>query len=111
MRAALLDQNTRAHSPNLGDIRWLGAKSVMLLCQSCQHQHVANINLLPDDVPLALIASKFVCSKCHQNRAHALPHWDAAAPESSTESEDQQAEGSDDKAPDGLSVDEKLVTR
>ena len=42
-----MDQNTPARSPNVGDIRWLGAKSVMLLCQTCQHRQVANIELLP----------------------------------------------------------------
>ena len=76
MRAALLDQKTPTHSPNLGDIRWVGAKSVMLLCQKCQHRQVANLELLPDDVPLALIASKFACPQCHQEGAYVLPHWE-----------------------------------
>ena len=111
MRAALWNRLTHV-APTVGDVRWLGAKSVMLLCQSCQHQQVANINLLPDDVPLALIASKFVCPKCHQNGAHALPHWDAAATQSSTESEDQERERIDqDEAAGDLSGDEKPVTR
>jgi hypothetical protein len=66
------DQNTRDHSPNVGDIRWLGAKSVMLLCQTCQHRQVANIEQLPDDTSLALIASKFVCPQCQQGGARPL---------------------------------------
>ncbi|MFZ0841750.1 MAG: hypothetical protein WAM77_30190, partial [Xanthobacteraceae bacterium] len=63
--------------PNVGDIRWLGAKSVILLCQTCQYRQVANIELLPDDVPLALIASKFVCPQCHQEGTYILPSWEA----------------------------------
>jgi hypothetical protein len=55
------DQNTPDRSPNVGAIRWLGAKSVVLLCQTCRYQQVANVELLPDDFPLALVASKFVC--------------------------------------------------
>ena len=102
-----MEQINPRRSATVGDVRWLGAKSVMLLCQSCQHQQVANIN-----VPLALIASKFVCPKCHQNGAHALPHWDAAATQSSTESEDQERERIDhDEAAGDLSGDEKPVTR
>ena len=72
-----MDQNTPDRSPNVGDIRSLGAKSVMLLCQTCQHRQIANIELLPDDVPLALIASKFVCPQCHQEGPYVLPSWDA----------------------------------
>jgi hypothetical protein len=68
-----MGQNTSARSPNVGDIRWLGAKSVILLCQTCQHQQVASIELLPDDVPLALVASKFVCPQSHQEGAYVLP--------------------------------------
>jgi hypothetical protein len=73
-----MDQNSpEPCSPNVGDIRWLGAKSVMLLCQTCQHRQVANIELLPDDVPLALVASKFVCPQCHQEgAAYVLPTWE-----------------------------------
>ena len=72
-----MDQNTPDPlSPNVGDIRWLGAKSVMVLCQTCQYRQVANIELLPDDVPLALIASKFVCPQCHQEGAYVLPNWE-----------------------------------
>ena len=69
------DQNTPARSSNVGDIRWIGAKSVMLFCQTCPHQQVANVELLPDDVPLALVASKFVCPKCHQEGVYVLPNW------------------------------------
>jgi hypothetical protein len=68
-----MDENTPARSPNVGDIRWLGAKSVMLLCQTCPHQQVANVDLLPDDVPLALVASKFVCPQCHQKGVYVIP--------------------------------------
>jgi threonine dehydrogenase-like Zn-dependent dehydrogenase len=32
---------------------------------------------LPDDVPLALVASKFVCPQCHQEGAYVLPSWEA----------------------------------
>ena len=70
-----MDQNTPARSPNVGDIRWLGAKSVMLLCRTCQHQQVANLELLPDDVPLTLVESKFVCPQCHREGACVLPNW------------------------------------
>ena len=66
-------------SPTIGDIRWLGANSVMLLCQTCQHRQVANIELLPDAVPLALVASKFVCPQGHQEGAYVLPNWGASA--------------------------------
>jgi hypothetical protein len=69
------DQNTPACSPNVGDIRWLGAKSVMLLCQTCPHRQFANVEILPDDVPLALVASKFVCPQCHQEGVYVLPNW------------------------------------
>ena len=69
-----MDENTPDRSPNVGDVRWLGAKSVMLLCRTCSHQQVASIQLLPDDVPLALLASKFVCPQGHQG-AHVLPSW------------------------------------
>jgi hypothetical protein len=75
----------------VGDIRWLGAKSVMLLCQACQHRQIANVELLPDDVTLALIASKFVCPNCHQNGAHALPNWDAAPNQPPAASEGQES--------------------
>jgi hypothetical protein len=74
-----MDQNTPARSPKVGDIRWLGAKSVMLLCQNCQHQQVANIELLPDDVPLALVGAKFVCPLCHREGAYVLPNWGPSA--------------------------------
>ena len=75
-----MDQNTPAHFlPNVGDVRWLGAKSVMLLCQTCQHRQVANIELLPDDTSLALIASKFACPQCQQNSAYVLPSWGLSA--------------------------------
>ena len=66
-------------SPTIEDIRWLGARTVMLACQTCPHIQVVNIDLLPDVVPLALVASKFVCPKCHQNGAHAVPNWDVGA--------------------------------
>ena len=72
------DQNTPARSPNVGDVRWLGAKSVTLLCKTCSHQQVASIDFLPDDVPLALVASKFVCPQGHQG-AHILPSWGPSA--------------------------------
>ena len=68
-----MDENTPAPSPNIGDIRWLGAKSVMLLCQTCEHRQVANLEILPDDVPLELVASKFVCPNCHQSGVYVLP--------------------------------------
>ena len=74
-----MDQNASARSPNVGDIRWLGANSVMLLCQTCQHRQVANLELLPDDVPLALVASKFVCPQCHQKGVYLLPNWEPSA--------------------------------
>jgi hypothetical protein len=74
-----MDQSIPDRSPNVGDIRWLGAKSVMLLCQTCSHQQVASIELLPDDVPLALLASKFVCPQGHQKGAHVLPSWGPSA--------------------------------
>jgi hypothetical protein len=73
------DQNAPARPPNVGDIRWLGAKSVLLLCQTCPHQQVANVELLPDDVPLALVASKFVCPQCHQEGVYVLPNWGPSA--------------------------------
>jgi hypothetical protein len=73
------EQNTPARSPNVGDIRWLGAKSITLLCQACSHQQVVSIEILPDDVPLALIASKFVCPQGHQKGAHVLPSWGPSA--------------------------------
>jgi hypothetical protein len=55
------EQNSPAPSPNVGDVRWLGAKSVTLLCRACSHQQVVSIEILPDEVPLELIASKFIC--------------------------------------------------
>ena len=70
-----MDQDTPARFPNVGDIRWLGANSVMLLCQTCQHRQVANLEFLPDDVPLALVASKFVCPQCHEEGVYVLPNW------------------------------------
>jgi hypothetical protein len=79
MSRAMDDQNTRDCSPNVGDVRWLGAKSVMLLCQTCQHRQVANIEQLPDDTSLALIASKFVCPQCQQGGAYVLPSWGPSA--------------------------------
>jgi hypothetical protein len=66
-------------SPTIDDIHWLGARTVMLACQKCPHLQVVNIDLLPDAVPLALVASKFVRPKCHQNGAHAVPNWDVGA--------------------------------
>ena len=77
------DDDTRQHdtpdrSPNVGDIRWLGTKSVMLLCQTCSHQQVVSIEILPDEVPLALVASKFVCPQGHRE-GHVLPSWGASA--------------------------------
>ena len=87
-----MNQNdSAAPSPTLGDIRWLGAKSVMLLCRACQHRQIANVELLPDDVTLALIASKFVCPNGHQNGAHALPNGDTAPNQPSVDSEDQES--------------------
>jgi hypothetical protein len=74
-----MDQDTPARSPNVGDIRWLGANSVMLLCQTCQHRQVANLEFLPDDVPLALVASKFVCPQCHEEGVYVLPSWGPSA--------------------------------
>jgi hypothetical protein len=73
------EQHSPTPSPNVGDIRWLGAKSVTLLCRTCSHQQVANIELLPDDVPLELVASKFVCPQCHREGAHVLPSWGPSA--------------------------------
>jgi hypothetical protein len=87
-----MNQNNPAdRSPTVGDIRWLGAKSVILLCRACQHRQIANTELLPDDVTLALIASKFVCPNGHQNGAHALPNWDTAPNQPSVDSEDQES--------------------
>jgi hypothetical protein len=51
----------------------------MLLCQTCPHQQVATVELLPDDVPLALVASKFVCPQCHQEGVYVLPNWGLSA--------------------------------
>jgi hypothetical protein len=76
--ANMREQNSPAPSPNVGDIRWLGAKSVTLLCRTCSHQQVVSIEILPDDVPLALVASKFVCPQGHRE-AHVLPSWGASA--------------------------------
>jgi hypothetical protein len=84
-------------SPTIGDIRWLGAKSVMLLCQTCQHRQVANIALLPDAVPLALLASKFVCPNCHQNGAHALPNWEASPNQPSPDQDQKPVRPSSDE--------------
>jgi len=72
------EQNSPAPSPNVGDVRWLGAKSVTLLCRTCSHQQVVSIEILPDDVPLALVASKFVCPQGHRE-AHVLRSWGASA--------------------------------
>jgi hypothetical protein len=71
-----MDQNSpEPFSPNVGDIRWLGANFVMVLCQKCPYQQVSSLELLPDDVPLALLAAKFVCPQCRNEGAHVLPHW------------------------------------
>jgi hypothetical protein len=56
MSCAMDGPNSRDRSPNVGDIRGFGAKSVMLLCQTCRHRQVANSELLPEDRSLALIA-------------------------------------------------------
>ena len=79
----------KSSDPLVGDIRWLGAKSVMLLCRTCEYRQVANIELLPDGMPLALLASKFVCPNCHQNGAHVLPNWEAA-PNQPSPDQDQE---------------------
>jgi hypothetical protein len=56
----------------------LASESVMLLCQTCQHRQDANVELLPDDTSLALVASKFVCPQCQRGGAYVLPSWNAA---------------------------------
>jgi hypothetical protein len=66
MLGNMREQNSPAPSPNVGDVRWLGAKSVTLLCRTCSHQQVVSIEILPDDVRLALVASKFVCPQGHR---------------------------------------------
>ena len=73
------EQNSPAPSPNVGDVRWLGAKSVTLLCRACSHQQVVSIEILPDEVPLELIASKFVCPQGHEKGAYVLPYWSPSA--------------------------------
>jgi hypothetical protein len=55
--ASMREQNSPAPSPNVGDIRWLGAKSVTLLCKTCSHQQIVSIEILRDDVPLVLVVS------------------------------------------------------
>jgi hypothetical protein len=77
--------------PSIGDIRWLGAQTVMLVCKTCPHQQVANIDALPDDVPLTLVASKFVCPRCHQNSAHVCPNWNVAPSQQLVEPSQQQS--------------------
>jgi hypothetical protein len=74
-----MHEQNPAGSPNVGDIRWLGAKSVTLLCRSCSQQQVVSIEILPDEVPLALVASKFVCPQGHQEGVHVLPSWGPSA--------------------------------
>jgi hypothetical protein len=76
-----MNQNTPARAPNVGDIRWLGAKFVMLLCQKCPYQQVSSLELLPDDAPLAHLAAKFVCPQCHNEGAYVLPNWGLSAPD------------------------------
>jgi hypothetical protein len=63
------------------DIRWLGAK--LLLCRECEYRQLVNIELLPDGLPLPLLASKFECPNCRQNGAHVLPNWETAPNEPS----------------------------
>jgi hypothetical protein len=62
--------------PTVGEIRWLGAQTVIVGCRECSYQQVANIAKLPDSVPLRRIAAQFVCPHVDTG-AYVLPKWDA----------------------------------
>ena len=59
--------------PTVGEIRWLGAQTVIVGCRECSYQQVANIAKLPDSVPLRRIAAQFVCPRCQNTGAYVLP--------------------------------------
>ena len=75
------EQNSAVSSANVGDVRWLGAKFVMVLCQKCAYQQISSLKLLADNLPLARLAAKFVCPECHNEGAYVLPNWGLSAPD------------------------------
>ena len=77
--------------PTVGEIRWLGAQTVIVGCRECSYQQVANIAKLPDSVPLRRIAAQFVCPRCQNTGAYVLPKWDAERSHASRESTTAEA--------------------
>jgi hypothetical protein len=71
--------------PTVGEIRWLGAQTVIVGCKECSYQQVANIAKLPESVPLQRIAALFVCPRCQNTGAYVLPKWDAERSHASRE--------------------------
>jgi hypothetical protein len=69
--------------PTLGDVRWLGARSLVAVCHSCGHLDVFDVAALPDSMPLSWVASRFVCKRCNHPGAYVLPNWTDPAPTSS----------------------------
>jgi hypothetical protein len=69
-------ENPAAPSLTVGDVRWLHAQTVLVVCRACPHQQVANVDALPDSVPLSLISSRFTCPCCGQQGALVFPNWD-----------------------------------
>src|SRR5271169_5252458 len=70
--------------PIVGDIRWLGPRTLIVGCRACPHQQVTNVEALPDSVPLWLIAAQFVCPICGHSEAYILPNWNHSSRKSPT---------------------------
>ena len=64
-------ENPAALSLTVGDVRWLHAQTVLVVCP---HQQVANVEAF--SVPLSLISSRFTCPRCGQHGALVFPNWD-----------------------------------
>jgi hypothetical protein len=62
----------------LDDIRWLHADAVAVLCMTCPHQTVINIEGLSNFTSLASLAAGFVCEHCGGRGADLLPRWAGA---------------------------------
>jgi hypothetical protein len=61
--------------PTLGDVRWVGARSLLARCMTCPHEDIIDVTGQPDSAPLSTFAARFVCRRCGRRGAYVLPNW------------------------------------
>jgi hypothetical protein len=60
----------------LGNMRANGVRSIEVTCWGCRHEAVLNADRWADDLPMTLLDSRMVCTRCGLiGDADVRPNW------------------------------------